>query len=928
MVVVETLIIGMAVKAGLATVVGGSVRALWKSRSQRIGTYLMGLYVRESPPEFTSAVRQNLTFSPVKGFRAGVVSNHAHPHEADMRCQATSTISDFIEDFNFRHKDSVFRGRPFVPYKRYDVSTSSRERKFGVDGNRLIYGDADLGSEYRYDPLKPYHVVTMIDVDYYLTDFSRYANNPIMIYTAIPTNISGYHSGTTFRFTSPDTYEEVVAGGAKYESSLWDYTPDLVRIDHKFWGISTGFSVMKVEKISQPATANRYIVSLVPKARMSVPYWLHRFVAWCSGMVYNYGSVEVLQRVSNVQQVGPYLVGRFATNTFKTHNRIVSETVQIRMADSAGPDHIIVPEEVFQAICVQARTAKNFALGDTTRMIDDSLGDKRMVYSKKMLLHDCVRTLVGSSNDVFKLRINYQCVPVGSVRKYDRQNNVKPTMQLAGQPLVADCDVAVAPVRSHMNDVACIAGRLDNVKNTVVPPPIYEQYAEEFVAIVSSDAPNFSNYRNFVKDSRRKYNHLHPVHISKVDEKQDLPNQRARRERDDKHGDDPKQRIEAHQKVEPYVKAGDPRNITTVTTRHTRELSCFAYAASDYLKDRFGPVTGGQGKWMFPGCTPTTIANGVMDFVSKHRGKVIETDYSRFDGTISEWLRVNVEFAIMRSMFAKSYRKKLDKLLAGEINQKATTKHGVKYNTGGSRLSGSPMTTLGNTLINAFIAYCGLRASGMEPEKAMRYVGPKYGDDGIDYDCDDIKKAADDCGLKMKIIRRTNPGEIGFLGRVYPDAQHVNYSYFDVVRALKKIPVVANGAESLMERLERKVSGYLSSDPATPVLSAYCRALQRIYGFTPGRQFRDVLSGERHAAKLRSPWPSAHDTLDCSTTDAAIATQLGLSVEEMVCLDRNLQQVTSLEGLRFLQLEHSLNEESVPSNVHFFDELSPEGGRT
>lgn len=934
MVITETLITGILVKSGAVTIVGGSIRALWRAWSQQIGTYVVGSYIQTARPEFTNAVRQNLAFTPISGFRAGVVSNHAHPDEADLRCQATTTLTRFINDFNVRESN---RNDAHKPLRRYDVSTSSREVKFDVDGDRLIYGDADLGTTYRYDPLLPNHVVTMIDVDYYLTDFSRYANNPIMIYTAIPQNISGRSNGTTYRYTGPSTYEEKTAGGAQYTSSLWDYSPDLVRVDRKVWGIPVGFTIMKVEKISQPlpkkegdddskppVPSSRYIVSLVPKVRSWIPYWLHRSIVWITGMSYAYGTIGPIERVNNVQQIGSYLVGRFAplvkkSNGSKTISQPV-EMVQIRVADSTSPERIDINEELFQALCVQAKTAKNFVLGDTSRIVDDGMGEKRMTASKKTLLHDCVKDLVGSASNIFKLRINYQCVPEGAVIKFDPLNRVKPTAKLVGQPLVADADVAVAPVRSHTNDVACVQGRVLDVANNVEPPDEIKQFATEFVKIVASRTTgNTYKYRDFVEDPRRKYNYLHPVHLSDVDAKQDLPNQRRRREEDDKHAARQPTKVKSFQKNESYGKISDPRNISTVTTAQTRELSCFAYAASDHLKGMFGPDST-QGKWMLPGSKPSQIANAVHAYVMTHRGNVIETDYSRFDGTISEWLRVNVEFACLRSMFAKVHRQELDRLLRGEINQSASTSHGVKYDTGGSRLSGSPLTTLGNTLINAFIAYCGLRMAGKCPKAAMRFIGPKYGDDGIDFSCEQIKKAADLCGLRMKIIRHDTPGMVGFLGRIFPDALNHNGSYFDVPRALKKIPVVANNSAGPELGLARKLAGFLASDPSTPVLSNYCRALQRIHGFDPGHVFTVTRCEDRFLELMRSPWPGVQGVKDCQMTDGAIADQLRLTVEEMICLDKKLGEVTSTEGMRMLQLETQLNVEGAPPNVDFFDE--------
>jgi hypothetical protein len=626
-------------------------------------------------------------------------------------------------------------------------------------------------------------------------------------------------------------------------------------------------------------------------------------------------------------RVGEYLVGRFArTFTKEDGKKCVTETVQIRHAESNAPDNIIVNEELFQALCIQAKTANNHTLGDTSRIINENMGNDKLSSAKKTLLHDCVVKLVGARTDLFKKRINYQIVPEGSVRPYDRMNKYKPTSKHVAQSLLHDDDLAVSPCRSHMNDTAGIHGRIDLVKNEVVPNAKFFDYAKEFVTIVASmPGGNPCRYRMFLGDSRRQFNHLHPVDISVVDAQQNLPNQRLRRERELRHAGTPKQKLKVFPKMENYAKASDQRGITTVTTSHTRNLSCYAYAASDHLKKFFGP-NGYQGTWMLPGCKPVEIADAVHLFVKTHDGKVIETDYSRFDGTISIFLRQHVEFAVLRKMFAKDYQKELDRLLAGEINQNATTMYGVKYNTGGSRLSGSPLTTIGNTLINAFIAYCGHRMNGNSCKVSMKMVGPKYGDDGIDYDCDHIREAAETCGLKMKIIKPDSPGKVGFLGRIYPDAVNYNYSHFDVMRALKKIPVVVNGGVPPKVGLARKVAGYLAADPCTPILSNYCRALQRIYNIDPALEFKVASSEERFLQIMRSPWPCANGVMDCEATDVAIAKQFDLTVDEMTRLDTALSEVKTENELALLQFDRPFSEVITDANIIFHDE-SPEGGR-
>ena len=180
--------------------------------------------------------------------------------------------------------------------------------------------------------------------------------------------------------------------------------------------------------------------------------------------------------------------------------------------------------------------------------------------------------------------------------------------------------------------------------------------------------------------------------------------------------------MDSFQKKEPYTKYNWPRNISTVPTDHTIRLSTYTYALKqDRLK---------KCDWYLPCLTPIEISNKFHLFCQTHE-KVDETDHDKFDGRISRWIRLNVEHPIYHRHFRREFSKELGDLLARELGAPGRTKNGVKYEPECSRLSGSPLTTDGNTIINAFVGYCCGRMRGMTPVQAWQEIGLCYGDDGL-----------------------------------------------------------------------------------------------------------------------------------------------------------------------------------------------------
>lgn len=893
-------------------VIATTISLIRRKYGQVAFSLLVDRYTKTINSDLIKNLREKFVVSEPKRYRADV-TNHAHPFEADKRCQATTTITDFI---NFHNGISTTK------YRRFDLSTSRRERKWKVDGTRLVYGDRDMGNQTKFDKLRPDHIVTMIDVDYYLDNFSQFAMNPMMLYTTIPTHLAGIlNDGTTqYRHVSPGVYEERIAGGAVYTSKLWDYSSDIVRIARYWFGlIPRDFSICKIEILKQPGTENRAFVSIVPTVVSSLPYWLHRLIAVVCGARYDYNDVQEIRQADNVASKPGFLYGRFYDQKKHRFN------VEVMHQDQLTAECVSVPETAMRVLLDFAEIhGDKTTVGDVSGLL--TRADIKLDGAGPYVLNTFLR---GTKPDISKLRVNYQMTPTGTQRKINKYLDGKPTAKILCDPLVMAEDVAVAPVSSHTNDVACIVGRVDKVANNTELDDELSKLAEEFADICARPLL-YGQARK--QDGALPHGPLgtgHPWTLEEVDAQQTLPNQKARTNRAKRHTPDEKGGVESFQKQEAYAKTSDPRNISTVPTDHTRELSCYTYAFAKHLKATFGPESTGAGKFYYPGCNPIVIATGIFTYVSSlfaRLFRLVETDYSRFDGTISASLRRKVEFACMLKFFNRKHSRHLAKLLKNELSQQAKTKHGVRYNTGGSRLSGSPLTTIGNTLINAFVVYASWRLSGKTPLEAIAIIGPKYGDDGVDASGTNYEAVATRMGLKLKLdnIDLAETGRVSFLSRIYPDARHFNWSHFDVKRALCKIPVVCNGARPDMEALHSKLVGYLSMDPDTPILSSYIRATLAAHHLDMTQKFAPTNAEEKFMQTLRSAWPipdldhgATHDVMAES-----VAINLAMTPADVNTLDTSLNFATTREMICSLQLKHRLSTEdryNMPG-VIFYEE--------
>nr|WDS50687.1 MAG: nonstructural protein [Riboviria sp.]WKV33894.1 MAG: RNA-dependent RNA polymerase [Riboviria sp.] len=332
---------------------------------------------------------------------------------------------------------------------------------------------------------------------------------------------------------------------------------------------------------------------------------------------------------------------------------------------------------------------------------------------------------------------------------------------------------ACVPVASLENDEACIQNRVEMVRNQTRLTKKYRRLAREYQHAVARHVGDITPW-------------LHQAVI------EEMPRADRAKKLDErlhelayaKMGD-----MRTFQKAEAYDGLKAPRNISPVPDEQLLEMSRFVYPFVKALKNA-------RMNWWAPGNTPLQTAEQVARVTRKGPGTYFGADYSKFDGHQNRHLRRIVR-DIIAECLPDGAREEWIQRFEMEISAKAKTQFGVKYNANGTMLSGSAITTVGNTLLNGFIYYCAARRAGISEGTVIGYMSNNcilYGDDSagparIQLEflevCKDLGVSAtlEDCGEGLI-----------FLGRLYYRDGEI-HSIFDPRRLMPKIHITCSSAQ-------------------------------------------------------------------------------------------------------------------------------------
>nr|APG76124.1 hypothetical protein [Beihai noda-like virus 14] len=756
-----------------------------------------------------------------------------HPHPEAARERNAATIS--------MHTMIVGCG-----YRPYSISPSMREQD--CDARRYFFSSADLAQQFRDDPIGDHHIITMTDVDYYVDMPGLISHGrPILCYTMQPVKVSA--SVSEGHFLIEDNHVVFhVAGGKTVRHRIWDYSQDTVMtpchslswsgafIDALHWlvtGYPTAFTMVSYVDCWQ-LSEHRRIVSIVPFSHLPTVVAQILYGTWLTPVQYDTG------------------------NGF---NAIVSyggDEPQVSIARNGEFASIQIPLATLQVATAAHRLATNKNLSDTQR--------RTKTKEEGVILHDYIshdhteppHVYVGSAAR------HYQVVMPDSTAADHNTAGKTYARRFAPPPLGAE---AVFPVETPENARASIEGRVTAPQRHAARNvgTDYAEYAEKFVRAVVGDAAHTG----------------WPISVDEVAIRQNRPTQRVRtaqRLMDITENF----KVMAFQKREAYNAANAPRNISSVPTMHTLQLSSYTYALKEEVLKRF--------KWYIPGCTPVQIANRLQN-LAEESSTLVETDFSRFDGHIGSFLRQRVEFAVYLLWVHPSMKTDLYKLLQAELEPKAY-QGGIKYHPGCSRLSGSPLTSDGNTIINAFVQYATMRKNNISHATAMANIGLICGDDavvpGMGITHDSRSAIAKRLGLSLKVEREVHRDsdvrQVGFLSRIFLDPWTTPASIQSPKRCLLKIHTTVDTQVDIATAGVSKVTGYLVTDARTPLIKQWCDCYLRNAGQAEAQNTKDVpyFASQEFTSE---PWPQQDHGFD-----EVVADDLGINTAELLAYCTALEQ--------------------------------------
>jgi hypothetical protein len=784
----------------------------------------------------------------------------------------------------------------FFPGGRYDIGTSGREEKLGIPGYHGKYNLKDFLMENRDDPIPDNALMTFVDTDYYMSEeeLSRWIfNRPAVLYTLQPHKIYHKNEESIVKFVSPNQIEECIIGGDQYRHTTHNFESTVMAIPEYprpftfahylcSQGIYRKWCVYSVDRVLQPGTTNRYFVFLNPRTvvrdvgrrfetRFATERWGSTLVTqcgdWLSMTVHSKGGA-LTRHVGNIHLKGQISLAE------ETHSALMIR--QLTCAEPSG----MLPR------------------GDITNLLPPNSPPYMSAWLRAYLPNATGATRITS----------YAPVDGKHDYVYDIEDETPDSSDLKSDGMVVfpspTSEGTFVPMSCEKNDKAAIKGRIQEVANKKVPPSVYGVYARDFLRMIVPD------------DECHK---TAPLDLEQVNVLQNKPSQRQRNKRANNleviSSALQSARAKTFQKRECYGKPTHPRIITNVTDVHNQVFSAYVRGAKPFLKRQ---------PWYAAGLTPSETEESVHRFCEKvgtrlHEG-IVATDYSRLDGTISMWIRENLEKAFLKRVFPEAHYKIIDELMLYETSVTTHSVYGVLSKPAGARLSGSPCTTDFNTLVNAFVAYCAWR---LKTEKdttitqrkkrknissIFSWIGPKCGDDGLEVSglAGLMEEAASALGLKLKCEACNAKEYVPFCGRHYIQPMYECCSVVDIMRTLSHLHV-SFGDRNLptFELARRRVSGYLTTDPRTPYLSDYCRAVLRLVGkeqITAGElneAFRQAHADEYYRIK---GGPYSQPEHMASAIQDHIVSQLGITNRDFFQKLRAMEDAKSLTDLPIIKV--------------------------
>lgn len=693
-------------------------------------------------------------------------------------------------------------------------------------------------------------IITLIDVDFYLSlrDFARFAGKTILMYTVIPSSIAGSSKESYWFINAEGVYEEHVNGGACYKHQVWDYSSDIVIVPRTF-------SFTTYHSHIVPGDGNRALVALAPISTVYLPLW---FVSVMYTLLHGVPfKATIFGRTKNVMRHGDFI-----SCSYQSVNEV---WISIRKHGVNCEHAVDIPLRVWNAIRYFAHTSKIVGVSGVQRILKDN----------DITINDSAGlTILAEASNFPIVALN----PVNFTLDRGKLDSLPGVATLAATPFV---DPASMPNGDDFNVAEGLRTRIFDVKNQVKPSKQFYGYFREFNKLMVPDdtahlTPNCydATMASMAKTEAQWKRLFHDAGFL-ISEKD--------------------QELNAFVKSEVVNGAGEgkkpSRLIFPVAQKLLVTLGRFVQPAKDYLMNNLSFWSVGK--------KPDDIARSVCDFAKL--GDIVETDYSKMDGTISPFLRDQYEYFLKR-MFHKNQRPDLGDALKKHRDLKVRTPIGKTFRSGSMNPSGSSDTTPLNTYVNASVDYVAQREAGYSIADSFARIGPKFGDDGLCLAGPDYLAAASALGLKLKCVDVKCGEPVSFLSRVYVSPTLSLTSIAEPLRALGRIPVTTN-ADPIVG-LTNKVNGYLITESKVPLIGNYLRALSRVYKL--GKPNRRKATNDEVFKLDATPHPFDESFLDATIT--VVAQRLGICEGEVAALAKAFDDVHNTEDLAKLSRAENFRE--------------------
>lgn len=320
------------------------------------------------------------------------------------------------------------------------------------------------------------------------------------------------------------------------------------------------------------------------------------------------------------------------------------------------------------------------------------------------------------------------------------------------------------------------------------------------------------------------------------------------------------------------------RNITNDTDILVIAMTRYTKAMSRHLAQHFPGYAFGQ--------SAASLAKHIHD-LSNQYDTVVETDYSAFDGTQNtlSWLIECMAYKI-------AFGDQADAIIKCKYKSYCATvkAFGYRYSTLGTRHSGAADTSLMNTLVNLIVTTY-VRCKYMKDNQIFYTVAQEFskniagGDDGLAFDMSPelaayYETATKELGLEIKAQTKKTSQPINMLARIYPNPRADPGSGVDIKRMLLKL-THSGLKHDRLSALALKVSGYITTDYATPLVAEWLTELVRVLDPMVDSHIvgRMLTANEiSYTARLGQPLPVtlAMEYLAANDSEAVVAMQHSL----------------------------------------------------